>query len=102
MQKANYMPIYCAIYPDLAEIARNHGYALAIHGSLARYFDLICIPWVESPSGSQVVINEMCRTFAIKEVGESIVKEHGRKVHTLSIVHGECFIDLSFTPRQYK
>lgn len=102
MKKANYAPVYCALYPELAEIARSHGYALAIHGSMARDFDLVCIPWVEAPSSEQQVIDDMCSKFVIKEVGEPTTKEHGREVHTLSIVHGECFIDLSFTPKRYR
>jgi len=100
MKVANYAPVYCAIYPQLAEIARSHGYALAIHGSLGRDMDLICIPWVDKPSGSLIVIKDMCNEFAIKEIGQSEIKEHGRVAHTLSICHGECFIDLSFMPTQ--
>lgn len=38
MKPANNAPVYCAIYPGLAEIARNFGYALTVHGSLARDF----------------------------------------------------------------
>jgi hypothetical protein len=46
MKLSNYAPIYAAaLYPELSEIARSHGYALAVHGSLARDFDLICVPW---------------------------------------------------------
>ena len=99
MKKANYAPVYCALYPELAEIARSHGWALAIHGSMARDFDLVCIPWTREATDPQIVIDEICSTFAIQEVAKSETKEHGRKAHTLSICHGECFIDLSFMPR---
>ena len=98
MKDANYAPIYCAIYPDLAEITRSHGYALSIHGSLSRDFDLICIPWIDNPSDPSIVIDSICKSFAIKEVGKATQKLHGRVAHTLSICHGECFIDLSFMP----
>ena len=48
MKPANRAAVYAAaLYPDLAEIAREHGYALAVHGSLARDFDLIAVPWRE-------------------------------------------------------
>lgn len=37
MKPPNYAPVYAAaLYPDLAELFRSHGYALACHGSLAR------------------------------------------------------------------
>jgi hypothetical protein len=100
MKAANYAPVYCAMYPELAEIARRHGYALAIHGSMARDADLICVPWAAQVSEPQAVIDEMAKKFVIKEVGgEPTLKEHGRVAHTLSICWGECAIDLSFTPR---
>ncbi|OKN23544.1 hypothetical protein AM343_001586 [Klebsiella variicola] len=34
MKPANFAPVYCALYPALAEIARKHGYAMAIHGTM--------------------------------------------------------------------
>ncbi len=99
MKPANYSPVYCAIYPQLAEIARKHGYALAIHGSLARDMDLICIPWIPEPGTHRDVVDEICKKFAIKEVGgDPTLKEHGRIAYTLSIAFGECAIDLSFMP----
>jgi hypothetical protein len=33
-------------YAVLARCARNHGYALTIHGSMLRDIDLVAIPWV--------------------------------------------------------
>lgn len=99
MKPANFAPIYACLYPELAEITRKHGYALAAHGSLGRDFDLICIPWVESPSRPQMVVNEITRTFNIKEVGgPPSDKPHGRIAYSLSLSFGECFVDLSFMP----
>lgn len=100
MKPANNAPVYAAaLYPELAEICRKHGYALACHGSLARDFDLIAIPWVERPTAEPLmVIDEMCSRFAMKLIGDLEVKEHGRKTYTLGIGFGECFVDLSFMP----
>lgn len=100
MKPANFAPIYIGIYPELAELTRKHGYALAAHGSLARDFDLICVPWIENPSDPEIVVKEITKTFALKEIGEPTIKFHNRKVYTLSISYGECFIDLSFMPLQ--
>lgn len=91
-------PVYCAMYPELAKLVRKFGYALAIHGSLQRDFDLICVPWVEDPLPTRLVVDEITKEFAFTEVGEPEFRHHGRIVHTLSYGFGECFLDLSFMP----
>lgn len=98
MKAANFAPVYCCLYPELAEIARRHGYALAVHGSMVRDFDLICIPWTENPAEPSVVVSEITSTFAIKTVGDPDTTYHGRQRWTISLSFGECFIDLSFMP----
>ena len=103
MKDANYAPVYCALYPKLAEIARMNGYALAIHGTLGRDMDLICIPWIEEARCPEIVVNDFISSFSLKKVGgPPSLKEHGRLVYTLSIGFGECFIDLSFMPTTKK
>ena len=99
MKPAIYAPVYCALYPELAELVREHGYALAIHGSMARDFDLICIPWVKYPTDPDAVVAAITGRFAIRQIGEPAMKAHGRQAWTISIKHGECAIDLSFMPR---
>ena len=99
MKPANNAPIYIGAYKELAEIARSHGYAMAVHGSVARDFDLVCIPWVEEAADPQTVVDEITTKFAFKETDKPARREHGRLVYTLSISFGDCFIDLSFMPR---
>lgn len=100
MKPANYAPVYAGLYPELAEIARKHGYAMAVHGSLARDADLICIPWTDQAEPPQAIVDEITTTFAIREAhGGPKVREHGRTVYTLVVAGPGCFIDLSFTPR---
>lgn len=101
MQKANYAPIYAAcIYPELAESFRSKGWALAVHGSLARDFDLVAIPWHHDPVRPQACVDSVCHYHAMTQVGPAAIKEHGRKVFTLALSFGECFLDLSFMPTQ--
>lgn len=95
----SFAPIYCGMYPDLAKLARRHGYALAIHGSLQRDFDLVCIPWVDKPSEPREVVDEMASVYALKVIGDPTIAAHGREVWTIAISFGECFLDLSFMPR---
>lgn len=98
MKPANLAPVYCSLYPELAEIARKHGYAMAIHGTMARDFDLICIPWTDNPSAPQVVVDELTSTFAMNDVTSPSIKPHGRMVYSISFGFGEFFADLSFMP----
>lgn len=41
---------YQSILPALRLAARNHGFALGLHGSMTRDLDLIAVPWVISHS----------------------------------------------------
>jgi len=95
--KPSFAPFYCALYPELATIARGHGYALAIHGSLQRDFDLVCIPWSENPSEPDAVVDAIGAEFVIRRTGPAEPKRHGRIAYTLAVM-GECFVDLSFMP----
>lgn len=99
--KPNYAPVYCAaMYPSLCDIFHKNGYALAVHGSLARDFDLIAIPWTnEAKSPLDVIEDIKINGFAINIIGDLEVKPHGRIVYTLSVGFGECACDLSFMPR---
>lgn len=98
MKAANFAPAYAAMYPALTEIARQHGYAMAVHGSMARDFDVICIPWIDEPSPPADVVAAMCQDFAIRQIGEPETRHHGRMIFTLSVEFGDCFLDLSFMP----
>lgn len=99
MKAASNAPVYAALYHDFAEVARKHGYALAIHGSLQRDFDVIAVLWVATPSEPIKVINELCREFAVENVSGPEEKLHGRLAWTIAIGFGESRLDLSFMPR---
>lgn len=96
----NYGPVYAAaLYPDLARLCISHGYALAVHGSLARDFDVVAIPWDEPLSEPQVVLDAITGAFAVRIVGGPYRRFSGRVAYALSIGHGECAVDFSFAPR---
>lgn len=99
MQAANYAPIYAAcLYPELAEMFRTKGWALAVHGSLARDFDLVAIPWHPEPVSPTKCVDSICHYHGLTQVGPAVTKLHGRMVFTLALKFGECFLDLSFMP----
>ena len=47
------------LLPALREIARQHGYALAVHGSLERDIDLVAIPWRESATSASRLMRQI-------------------------------------------
>lgn len=98
--KPGFAPVYAAIYPELAKLCRMHGYALAVHGSMARDFDLIAIPWIDEASDPETVVKAITTHYDFKEVGgPATLKKHGRLAYSLAIGFGECCVDLSFMPR---
>lgn len=104
MKPATFGPVYAlGLYPELAELFRRHGYALAIHGSVARDFDLIAVPWIEEAGEPGDVMAEVFRTFAIvpgyRGEREPGVKPHGRRSYTVSMSFADLALDISFTPR---
>lgn len=97
--KPSYAPVYAAaMYPELARLFQKHGYALAVHGSLARDFDLIAVPWAEKVSQPRTVLRELTSTFSIKLIGKRGKKNHGRYAYTYAVGFGHCSLDLSFFP----
>lgn len=95
----NYAPVYAvALYPELAKIFQKHGYALAVHGSLARDFDLIAVPWGEKVSSPDEVLKAITSGYVIHVVGEPDTRNYGRVAYLISVGFGECTLDLSFFP----
>jgi len=97
-------PFYACIYEMACKIARDHGYALAVHGSMGRDLDFIAIPWQEECSERNDLIRAMKDAFEwCKEdwPDERIEKDityrpHGRSgiVIMMDFQH-TCYIDLS-------
>lgn len=101
MKPASYGPLYAgAMYPMLAEIAREHGYALAVHGSLSRDLDMIAVPWTENAVDPSALIDAIERCTGAALTGPPQTKPHGRIAYTLCAGFGVCGWDFSFMPRQ--
>lgn len=99
-----YAPAYAAgIYPQLAEKAKDLGYALAIHGSLNRDLDIVAIPWVDNAVDPIVLIKELCDIFHIEpnhDINKPEVKPHGRLAWSLPLWWG-AYIDISVITKRY-
>jgi hypothetical protein len=90
---------YCAIYPMLLQIAKDHGYALCVHGSLHRDLDLVAVPWIEEASEAidliKAIKKSVSAVFHHEEFdhlvpdGEPTKKAHGRIAYSLHLTnHG--------------
>ena len=103
---------YVAIYPMLVAIARRHGYALAVHGSLHRDFDLIAVPWVKEASEPLVLIKafkKATRAVTHHDETDHLVKDcapnakpHGRIAYSLHVTNSGMYggyLDISVLPK---
>lgn len=80
------------------EVARNHGYAIGLHGSQQRDLDLIAVPWIRDCSSMEVLVESIAKELNWVVHKDIANKAHGRKGYTIftaNLVH----IDLSVMPR---
>jgi hypothetical protein len=97
---------YVALYPMLQQIAKRHGYALAVHGSLHRDFDLIAVPWVEEASDALTLIRafkKATRTVTHHEDCAPTQKPHGRIAYSLHVTNSGMYggyLDISVMPKK--
>lgn len=90
-------------------MAKKFGYAIGVHGSLARDIDLIAAPWTENavePELLAAAIANLARAFNesgwTKVFGpgdaDDKIKPHGRLCWSIHL-EGGSYIDLSVMPR---
>lgn len=93
-----YAPAYVVgIYPDLVAKARELGYALALHGSLARDFDVLAVPWTDEAVDAVTLVKELAANWELTIQNEGCVgtiKPHNRRSWTLLLWWG-AYIDIS-------
>lgn len=91
MKPPRIAPAYACLYPVLARIARRCSYALTIHGSMDRDFDLIAVPWTNDATTPEVLVNSI-----VEELGamlavpdrDPVEHPHGRLVWTIALEGG--------------
>lgn len=76
--------LYAYYFFDLKEIAKEFGYNLVVHGSMARDLDLIAIPWVNDPKSELDMIQALN-----KHLTDHIAHEdHWRDIYMYSELPG--------------
>lgn len=102
-------PMYAVIYPFMAMRAHECGYALAIHGSMARDFDLIAVPWTENAKSAEELVARILDVmdgtiFSMEQLDPTkpTEKPHGRRAYSMHLRTwtGNAYIDLSVMPRK--
>jgi hypothetical protein len=97
---ANGKPAYYAwAYWWLVPIAKRLGYALALHGSLARDLDIVAVPWTEDAAPPEALVKALAGAFKWEHDKKPTRKPHGRMAWRILMVGG-AYIDLSVMPRR--
>jgi len=96
--------LYTLAYPEIKTWARKLGYAIAIHGSMIRDFDVIAIPWSEDAVDAETFINSLSKLLSIYADSDEIIhgperKPHGRLAWTIPMGTG-MVLDVSVMPRE--
>lgn len=115
-------PFFACLYHGLCEIARKHGYALAIHGTVATDLDLIAVPWIDDAAPAEALKDALMEHIGacgfedllrrdtvmtedqirqrLEQMGhaECTPKPHGRRAWNLYMDAG-AKVDLSIMPR---
>lgn len=93
---------YVALYPLLLQVAKDHGYALTLHGSIHRDFDLVAVPWVENARDHHYLVLAMEKAVGGKVLVARTLP-HGRLAYSIHLTKetgdDAPYIDLSVMPR---
>jgi hypothetical protein len=106
---ASQMSFYAVTWAEIRVVGREHGYALALHGSLQRDLDVVAVPWTEDASDEETLVNAITEVVGgfVSPMHEMVEKPHGRRVWVISwggaselgSSERATYIDLSIMPR---
>lgn len=97
---------YAWLLPKLTKTARRCGYALALHGSMARDLDLIAVPWVKHPKTPTQLTESILGALngwidPSRKHLTPLLRPHGRQSVLICFTSSPIYIDLSImTPWQ--
>lgn len=97
--------LYALLLPELREIARQHGYCLALHGSMLRDLDLVAIPWVGAAASAPELIEAFRSVLGdyanYPPDAPPVLMPHGRLAWTIRLTGSSAgnYLDISVLPR---
>lgn len=80
--------VYAGILGQIQAVGREHGYAIAVHGSMATDLDLIAVPWTEEAADAEMLIQTLCDRLGgyvpTNLAGDPCsIKPHGRRAYSI-------------------
>lgn len=103
---SEYAWAYTVLLPVLTEVAREKGYALALHGSMIRDLDLIAVPWIEEAAEPAELIDALCESVSawFDKKQNPGRKPHGRLAWSIlpNDTAGAVYLDISVMPKKRK
>ncbi len=110
MKPPSFAPAYVGLFPILSEVAQKFGYALAVHGSISRDFDLVAVPWTEHANDAETLIRAIAERISYTR--DTVItidrlftppytenKPHGRISWAIPLDCG-AVLDISVMPRR--
>lgn len=116
--------VYAGIVGAIQAIGQTHGYAIAVHGSMATDLDLIAAPWTDGASDAEALVDAVCARLngyvPLNMAGSPFnEKPHGRRAYSIHFEPSEepmmkalpddlwqnalhAYIDLSVMPKTSK
>jgi len=94
-----YVPAFYGLYfTAMAETARELGWALALHGSMARDLDVMAMPWTADAATPEALVARIVERHGLIPGADGWeAKPHGRRSHSL-MMGGHFYVDLSVMP----
>jgi hypothetical protein len=108
----SYALVYASMLPTIVNIGRQHGYAMAVHGSMATDLDIVACPWSEDAKSAEDLVEAIREWFGLlffaAPAVHPTIKPHGRLAWSMSwpmvppesaYFIGGPYIDISVMPR---
>ncbi len=89
--------LYARLLPRLRRIAREGGWALAVHGSMARDLDIVAVRWTKRTWKPETLLQRIaleCCGMRYSSFSWT-QKEHGRRATTIAFGRN-VYLDISF------
>lgn len=94
-------PDYARFLTKAKIVAKQEGYAIAVHGSTMSDLDVVAIPWIAKPRSPKEMVTRVCFHSELKmQDEEPTEREHGRLVWSLLFpgFGDPRFVDFSVIP----
>lgn len=91
----------CGVLYVIKFHAKRAGYAVAVHGSLARDLDLVAVPWAETAVAPEELVRRLMEAIGGEyTLGQQnpAIKPHGRLAYAINLHPTGMYVDLSVMP----